>query len=180
MQRKFQARTQTAFARAVDDMDAAINTMMADHSAKGRLQSGATIIRALEIYEMHSRQALEQTLGEAAKLIEHRGRKWSAAMDGIAEALEHQLSQAQEYLAKARRVADRENSPSISPAIDEHLAGIALRLRGQLADFRDGWTAPVPKLWKDRHPLIFQFALLIFGAAVALAASYAAGLLHLN
>lgn len=167
------------FARSVEKMDAAIDAMLADHSAKGRLQSGATIKAALRIFEDESASALDAVLLEAANLIEHHGRKWSAAMAGIGDALVAHVMGAREMLSKPLRLADRQGSESIARAVDESLQGARERLERRLSDFRDGWTAPRPKFWKDRHPQLFQVILLIVGAAVALAGSYAAGLLGL-
>src|SRR5688572_29052558 len=88
----FRNRAHATFASSVERMTGAIDAMLADHSARGRLQSGATIIAALRIYEEHSQEALGQALSEAGKLIEHHGRAWAASMDGIEEALEDHLA----------------------------------------------------------------------------------------
>jgi hypothetical protein len=154
--------------------------MLAEHSSKGLLQSGSTNKAALRSFEEHSREALAKTLEEVAKLIEHRGPKWRAAMAGIEEALNDHLARARAHLQPTISLADRAATGSVSKAVDERLAGTAARLKDQLSEFCDGWTAPAPKLWKDRHPLAFQVLLLIIGAAVALGLSYATGLLHLT
>ncbi len=57
---KYRVRAEEAFARAVADLKPATTAMMADHSAKGRLQSGATIKAAINLFEEHSKQALDQ------------------------------------------------------------------------------------------------------------------------
>lgn len=100
-------------------------------------------------------------------------------MAGIGDALVAHVMGAREMLSKPLRLADRQGSESIARAVDESLQGARERLERRLSDFRDGWTAPRPKFWKDRHPQLFQVILLIVGAAVALAGSYAAGLLGL-
>ena len=177
---KFRLRAESAFRRSAEEMDTLMCAMLGGHSAKGRLQSGATIKAALEIFEEHSKRALDQTLSEAGKLIEHRRRNWASAMNGIGEALADHLSRAREYLEKPRQLADSGKSPSVTQAIDERLAGINDRLQSRLSEFREGWTAPVPKLWKDRHPLPYQIILLVIGAVVALAVSYSTGLLRIG
>jgi hypothetical protein len=150
-------------------MDSAADAMVSQHAAAGRLQSGATIRAALRIFEESTGRALARSLSEAAKLIEHRGRSWSSAMQGIEQALEDHLKSAPERLSKARRLADRQNSPSVTRAIDDHFAEIDARLRSQLAEFRDGWTSPIPKQWKDRHPVLFAGAIASFGALIGAA-----------
>jgi hypothetical protein len=145
--------------------------MLGKHSAMGRLQSGSTIVAALDIFEEHSAQALDQVLSEAAKLIEHRGSKWTAALSGIEEALSQHLALRQPPIEHVRRLADRQNMPSVNQAIEERLGGIRRRLEMRLADFRDGWTAPPPKLWKDRHPFLHAVILLLIGAAFGFAAN---------
>ena len=166
---KFRLRAQSAFDRSRVSMDGKIEEMMGDHAAKGRLQSGATVKAAVRIFEDHSNRALRQTLDEAAKLIEHRGRAWTDAMDGMSEALDSHLAKAPEHLAKAVHVADHANTPSVAQAFDELLLELGTRLRGQIAEFRQGWTAPLAKKWQERHPLMYAVALLLIGAAVGLA-----------
>ena len=177
---KFQLRAQSTFARSVKETGTAIDAMIADHAAKGCLQSGATIKVALKLFEEHSSRALDQALAETAKLIEHRQSRWTAAMDGIREALDAHLAAAPSHLTKARRLADSNNSPSVTGAIETRLSALHGRLHAQLAEFRDGWTAPAPKPWRDRHPLFVKIALLVIAALIALALSYATGLLNLG
>lgn len=151
--------------------------MLADHSAKGRLRGGITIIEALRIFEEESNTALGQVLDEAAKLIEHRGRTWTAAMAGIEDALSRQIEQAPKLLDKARRVASSNREASIGVAMGERLAEIGTRLRIQLSDFQEGWSSPTPKTWKDRHPFWYAVALLAAGAVIGSAGSIITGVL---
>lgn len=140
--------------------------MITDHSARGQLQSGATIKEALRFFEEQSSRVLARTLNEAGKLVEHRGLKWRAAMDGIEEALTAHLENAHAYLQPTINLADRHTTSSVSSAVDERLANTGARLRAQLEEFREGWTAPVPKMWKDRHPFWYALMLIVIGALI--------------
>ena len=165
---KYRLRAAAAFKRNVQEAALEINAMMADHAAKGALQSGGTIKAALRIYEEQSRKALDQSLAEAAKLIDHRGRSWTAALNGIRELLDEHLAAARQHLEKPIKVADPRKSPSVSGAVDGRLSEIGTRLHDRFSEFQEGWTAPVPKLWKDRHPLFYAVLLLMIGAGVGL------------
>jgi hypothetical protein len=143
--------------------------MTGEHNAAGRLKSGATAIVAVGIFEEHSGSALDQTLSEAAKIIEHRGWKWKAAMNGIDEALQDHLRRTREQIERPLSHAGIDRSPSAAAAVDRRIAAAGARLAFKLAEFRDGWTAPAPKLWKDRQPLAYAVLMLIIGAMVGLA-----------
>jgi hypothetical protein len=118
----------------------------------------------MQIVEERSSAALDQALAEAAKLIEHRGRKWRAAMAGIGEALDNNHAERLGLMQKPMNLADRTGSTSVRGAVDREMAAITARLRQRLADFSEGWTAPVPKQWKDRRPLAYAILLLAIGA----------------
>ena len=178
--RRFQQRANDAFRRGVHEMNADIDAMIAEHAAMGRLQSGATIKAAIAIFEKRSSRALNQTLAEAAKLIEHRGWKWRAAMSGIGEALETHIGAAVTILGRPFNLANAPGSPSVWSAAEERLAGVARRLRDQAAEFEQGWTAPTPKPWKDRHALVYAIILLIVGALIGLAVPTAKAWLHIS
>jgi hypothetical protein len=74
---RFQERAAAWLQRSEQDINAALDVMLANHSAAGRLQSGNTIIRAVEIFDEETSKALTQCLDEAAKLIDHRGWRWA-------------------------------------------------------------------------------------------------------
>lgn len=161
---RFRERASASFQRDDRDMQEAITEMLALHSAKGRLGSGSTAMAARSIFEEHTARALDQVLGEAAKLIEHRGRKWQLAMDGIEVALRDRLEQASEKLARATKLSGARESPSAMSVLDRELSEMCVRLETRLADFRDGWTAPVAKPWPDRHRFLYAVGLLLMGA----------------
>jgi hypothetical protein len=152
-------------------LEVGLEKMTGAHSAAGRLQSGSTAVVAVEIFEEHSARALDQTLAEASKLIEHRGLKWRAAMNGIEQALQDHLGRTREYIARPLSHAGVERSRSAATAINQRIVETGARLSFRLAEFRDGWTAPAPKLWKDRNPFLYGIALLVAGALVGAVAT---------
>lgn len=175
----FKNRAKAEFQRSLMEMDEAIHAVVADHAAKGQLQSGATIKKALRAFEECSSKALDQVLNEAAKLIQHRGRKWQAATNQIRAALDEHLVAAPEHLSVAKRLAGAD-AGAAAEAVDERLTAIGGRLRYQLDEFADGWTAPVGKTWNERHPVLLRIAMLIIGSVLALGGAYAAGVLDLS
>jgi hypothetical protein len=163
---RFYRRAVTTFERGDGALQEAITGMLADHSAKGRLGSGSTAIAARRIFEEHTSRALDQVLGEAAKLIEHRGRDWQLAMSGIGSALHDRLTQAPEKLSRAVKLSGARDSKSALSALDRELSQMRQRLVTRFVDFRDGWTAPVAKPWPDRHRVLYAVGLLLLGAIV--------------
>lgn len=163
---RFYGRAQTVFARHTDSLKIPIEAMIAEHASRGILVSGSTIVRSIEMFEEDSREALTSILSEAAKIIEHRGRDWNASMDGIAEALNAHLSNARTPLARPIQIVSQIEVLNISGEVDQLLTQVRARLQQNLDDFRDGWTAPVPKLWKDRHPTIYAGIFLLVGGVI--------------
>lgn len=137
--------------------------MHAEHSAKGLLKSGATLKRAVRIYCENSGAALKQILGEVADQVEHRGRAWKAAMVEVEDALEAHAANAPALLEASFKMAT-------VPGDAAHKAAMGLvdrcvaDLHSQLAGFKDGWTAPRPKSWKERHPMAWDMGLATFSA----------------
>ena len=102
-------------------------------------------------------------------MIDHRGHRWTTALDGINDALQTHVATGHAQLENVRRVAGQANSPSVGVAIDEAFATTTVNLINQIREFREGWTAPLPKPWKDRQPLAYAVLLLLVGAIVGLA-----------
>src|SRR5690606_7510546 len=141
----YERRATETFHACEAEIDARLDAMLAEHSAKGLLKSGATAKRSVEIYEEESRQALGQVLDEMARLVEHRGREWTAATAAIGKALDAHSAKAREVLDKPLGIAGAKGDTAAAQAIDRLLGKVANHLRTQLNEFHEGWTAPVPK-----------------------------------
>ncbi len=166
MSRNFEQRARDIFSRSNGQLENAIKSMLATHSAKGLLGSGATAKNAIALYESHSSDALNHIMHEQAKLITHRGRDWNSASAQIEVALEEQISASLQLLGGAFKVAGIERKSGASREVERLLDEVAGRLRMQLSDFRDGWTAPVPENFSQRNPIFYAIILLALGALV--------------
>jgi hypothetical protein len=146
--------------------------MHADHAAKGLLASGATAKKAVKIFETETSAAITKAGGEAASIIQSRGAAWTKAMKAIHVALEQQIADAMEILAASLRLARIDRSTATGAAVQKLIDEAAARLRAELTAFEDGWTAPKPKMWNERHPILYAVALLILGSLVGAAIAY--------
>jgi hypothetical protein len=162
----YRQRAEANFQASCEAMSSAIAALTARHAADGVLQSGATIRKALAIYEEETSKALTQTLNEIAKHIEHRGRAWRTATIQVRSALESHLATTPAPIERALHFAVTTGDNAAKRAADTLLRASADRLRTQLTEFVDGWTAPKAKPWKERHPNLDRFVFLIIGAAI--------------
>jgi hypothetical protein len=167
----FEKRSRDKFSSANQVLISQIDAMIADHSYKGVLKSGATVKKAVALFEASSSSALDEILQELSKLIEHRGRDWSRAGSGIRNALEDQIAGANEVLERPLTLADANSANAASQAVSELLSAVGARLRSQLDEFLEGWSAPVPKAWNERHPFAYAIALLLIGAIIGAVAN---------
>jgi hypothetical protein len=150
-----------ARARIGDDCD----QMHATHAAKGLLGSGATVKLAVRAFHARSSEALKQLLEEIAKRVEHRGRAWAKAMSAVSLGLDEQIALAPEILAKSFKLA-RVSGTATEQATAGLISKAGQDLHAQLAEFRDGWTAPKAKRWQERHPVFYALFLLVAGSII--------------
>lgn len=170
---KLETRAQELFGRAHSAIADDFQGMFADHSAKGRLGSGTTIIRAIEIFRRRMSEALTQIQTEVGGQVEHRGRRWRAANRAVLAALEH-ATQGREamfadvvLLSRAEGAAER--------VMNERLDEVVQDLRRQLSEFAEGWTAPRPRGWHERHPVFYAAISALVGAGLTLVLTHLAG-----
>ena len=154
-------RATEVFAAQRDAAKGELKAMHARHAAKGLLQSGATAKEGIRIAEEASAAALDQLHAEVAKILEQRGRRWTRAMTTIETALDSFTGTWREWLDPTFRLA-RAQDGAAGAAVAERLGAAAVTVQRRHAAFRDGWTAPRGKPWRERHPVLW-------GAAVALA-----------
>jgi hypothetical protein len=166
MRRDFEKRAREKFSSANQGLQSRIDAMVADHIKKGVLKSGATAKNAVSLFEASTRTALDEILQEQAKLIEHRGSAWTAAGSGIRTALEEQIASAKVVLERPLRFAGANSDNAASKAVENLLSDTAKRLRSRLEEFLEGWSAPVPKGWNERHPFVYAIILLLAGALI--------------
>ena len=80
MARDFEGRAAANSKTGNEVISARVAALIAEYSAKGLPKRGATAKRSLEIFEEETAKFLQQTLDEAAKLVEHRGRAWMVTL----------------------------------------------------------------------------------------------------
>lgn len=173
----FQKRADDNFAKANHAISKETEQLIAGHAAKGMLNSGGTAKLAIEIYEQKSGEALNQSLIEMGKQIDHRGKRWDTAASQIEQALAKQIELAPTILHRPLGLAGVAKNTDAGRAVDRLLTEAATRLRGQLSEFRDGWTAPIPALWKERHPYLHDISLLVVGGVISLIVAWIGGYL---
>ncbi len=146
-------------------------TMLADHSAKGMLQSGATLKRAVEIWSTQAGLAVDAILAEFGAVIEKRGREWDRAMTAVLVAIDRHAATADADLAPTFRVASPRGGESGSAmiAVRKLLDAATESLRDRVSAYQEGWTAPRPKKWNERHPIAFATVMALAGAGLAIA-----------
>lgn len=165
----YRGRTMELLNRASLKIKADCATMHADHSARGCLQSGNTIIRAIEIWTETSSQHLETALNAFGATIDTRGRRWGRAMREAQDALDAHAVNAPNLLSDSFRLANPAGGSGGSTIRAAHsvLAEAHGKLSATIADFRDGWTAPRAKKWNERHPIAFALLMAGIGAVLA-------------
>ena len=136
--------------------------VMADGSAKGTLKSGNTAKLAVTAFEERSAEALRQILAEVANRVDHRGRQWRRDMSDVGRALDYHMELVPEICGKVFDVAALTSSGRA--ATDQLIEWMSQRLQRELAAFRDGWTSPRSKPWRERHAAWYGIGLLIVGA----------------
>lgn len=163
--------------RAVDVFTNAANLTLedcrvigAEQSAAGRLQSGETAKRAIDAFARRSLDALKQVHQEVANKVEHRGRKWRAAMSDVQRALEEHFARAPEVLEPTLRLANAERGEARA-AVDQVIGWAKSDQIKEHKAFADGWTAPRPKRWQERNPIVYAVLMIMVGAAIGQAAS---------
>lgn len=159
-------RAEAVFRQARQQIGEDCARLHAEKAAKGALGSGGTARQAVRIFGSRTSEALQQVLSEVGQRIEHRGRAWREAMATVEQALSAQIAAAPDLMAKSFKLArlDGESAKAAAAALIEGEAG---GLREELAAFEEGWTAPVPKKWSERRPLLYALLLLLAGAAIS-------------
>ena len=158
-------RAAEVFTGAANFIGADCKAVVAEHAAKGLLGSGATAKRAVAAFETRSLEALRQVLGEVSGRIDHHGRKWQREMGNVEKALEDHIQSAPELLENSFRLA-RLTEPSGRAAALRLIDDSASNLRKEFVAYRDGWTAPRSRPWRERQAGAYAILLILIGAIV--------------
>lgn len=166
----YRARIDWHLQSATSAAQASYKAMLAEHSAAGRLQSGATLRRTVAIWSQCSDTSLATALTELGSVIERRGRRWSQAMADALAAVDEHRATAEAGMADTLKVANPPGGEtgSAMTAVRGLLDQAAEDMRQRVVAFRDGWTAPRPRTWNERHPIAFAMMMAVVGAVFAL------------
>lgn len=169
----FRSRASDLFTRMEKTIESDLNNMFAEHSAHGRLGSGTTALRAIEIFKARMSEALLQLQSEIASQVEHRGRQWRKACADVSAAIDDAKVKTPDIFANALKHSRVTGSGK--RVFDERLSEAFNELHTQLRDFADGWTAPNAKGWHERHPVLYALLMVLAGALLGSVATLLTG-----
>lgn len=161
---RFLARAQEVLRQAEKKAEHELDAMMAEHAAAGRLQSGATAKRAVEIFFIALSAASNQILDEIARQIEARGKEWERALRSVRQAVEQSVARFQPTLDRCFQKCGVAGSPAALSAIGKTQEERKAELLRSVDAFTEGWTSPQPKPWHERNPKTYAATLVVLGA----------------
>jgi hypothetical protein len=143
-----------------------VEAIFARHAADGLLKSGKTIKVVVRALDDATSTAIDDALAGIAAVTEHAGRRRKRLIELLSASLaeHHDLIEfaAGEAISQIGLGADFKQA--------RPLIGIVKLGHGEkIKDFGEGWTAPVGKPWKDRHPILFAIIVALIGALIGIA-----------
>lgn len=141
-----------------------MKALFAEHSAKGLLASGPTVRRTGRIIDELSERAVDEALQAVARAAPVPGKARLALISELDRQLaawfDRVEASANDLLAKAR--VGMNMMRHVAPTIRTDRAA-------QIEQFRAGWTAPIPKPWRERRPFLYAMLVALGGALIGLA-----------
>jgi hypothetical protein len=159
-------RNERLFREAMRRFTQEIDAIFARHAAAGHLKSGGTIKALVRAMDDTTAAVVNDGLNGIAAVTDYAGRKRKRLIEEFTKSLDGHHKSAVAVIRIALERIDLESDfPQAGPMIEM----AKRRHHERIADFAEGWTAPIAKPWKDRHPL--TFALLVAAAGAALGAT---------
>lgn len=157
---KITARYERLFRDARRHFDDEVRAIFSRHAADGLLQSGKTIKVVVRALDAATLAAITDALAGIAVVTDHAGRQRKRLVELLTASLavHHGLiiERAEKAISQIGLAADFKHAlPLIEMAKVRHAETVA--------DFEEGWTAPVAKPWKERHPILFAAVVGIMG-----------------
>ena len=163
MNRQASARYERLFREARRQFDLEVKAIVARHAADGQLQPGKTIKVVVRALDDATLAAISDALAGIAAVTDHAGAKRKRLLNALTESLlAHHVLILEEARAQVKKLGlGSDFRPAIPP-----IWAARERHDEKITDFREGWTAPAGKPWKDRHPIIFALIVALIGIAV--------------
>lgn len=157
------ARNERVFGEAMRRLTREMDAIIHRHAAAGILKSGATIKALVAAMHSTTSEAVDEILRGIGAMTEHAGKKRGALLAHLAESLEaHQTTAEGTIQFAIEKIGLGGDFQHAAPSI----ATSRRRHQEKIADFTEGWTAPAGKPWKERHPYLYDLALLLAGAVI--------------
>jgi len=140
-----------------------IDAIFARHASIGLLKSGGTIKALVRALDDTTAGAINDGLNGIARVTEHAGRKRKRLVDDLKDSLEDHYKTAEGTIRFAiEKIGLGDDFKHAVPLIER----AKRRHRERIADFDEGWTAPVGKPWNERHPVYFALLIALLSAAI--------------
>lgn len=161
--RKASERYRRLFSQAVRDFQARVRSIKHAQAARGALKSGATIKAIVRASSDATRNAIEEALRGVGSITDHNGRLRARMLDSLTDelAIHHQAirDEAEREIAQVGLASDIQHAAPLFGAERERHCEL-------ISDYREGWTAPAARPWKDRNPVTFAVLLAIISFAI--------------
>jgi hypothetical protein len=156
-------RNERVFSEAMRRLTREMDAIIHRHAAAGILKSGATIKALVAAMHSTTADAVDEILRGIGAVTEHAGKKRAALLFQLNQNLEaHQTTAEGTIQFAIEKIGLANDFQHAAPSI----ATSRRRHQEKIADFSEGWTAPVGKPWKERHPFLYEGALVLIGAAI--------------
>lgn len=140
----------------------AMATEQGRQSSAGALGSTRSAFPMVDIYLEKTAEALDQCLAGISNQVPTRGREWALAFADLDEVLQHHLDQG---VGTVIRYLTPQGS--VRAIAEKHLQKRRATLHFRLQTFCDGWTAPRPERWIERHPVWWGLITAALGAGLS-------------
>ena len=167
-------RARALFEQARVKTASGVQQVFAEHARDGRLQSGATVKRLVEIHGTMTRHALGEATASIGRRVESRGVGWRRMIADVRRELDTNLAEAEQVLNRELQKAVPEGPKLAEPL----LILVRERLHRDLDDYREGWTGTPGKPWSERHKVLYTLLAALGGAAASKLAEAALKIAH--
>lgn len=164
---KAESRFDYLMNQALEEMPTRLKALYLEQAGKGLLESGSTIKQAVRAVEELSERATAAALDAISRATSGQGRRRRRLLTLLDQKSEQFFERVDEYLTQDLKQFRLEGD-LMRPLLVE----VKRRRLHQVDQYRGGWTAPPPKPFKEKYPLlnhtVTALVSAVIGAAVAL------------